>query len=136
MEERDAIFREQLVALMSALNGDEGKDAQLRANVAQFRKRLVTEAGATGWGDLKDRADGATYDAMLALFQRESARLAKAGDDKGVRAFEILAISLIARRQYDAEVLPGIAFLDRYIASCRMPQTRKGPVVIVRPLPN
>ena len=74
---------------------------------------------------------------MLALFQRESARLAKAGDDKGVRAFEILAISLIARRQYHAEVLPGIAFLDRYIASCRVPVDRpKGPVVIVRPLAN
>lgn len=118
MHERDLIFRERLIAVMTDLNGSIGKGASLRRLVGSYAKRLFTEAGARDWGDLKQRADGATYDSMLKLFNTQSQSAAAKGDTVAVRAFEALALSLIARRQYQADLQAGITFLDNYIADC------------------
>jgi hypothetical protein len=118
MTERDAIFRERLLGLMTALNGGESKDPALRRFVGLFSLRLSKQANAKGWTDLKQRADSATYDSMLRMFQRESEELQKQDDTKGVRALEILAISLISRHQQQPDLLPGVGFLDSYIEDC------------------
>jgi len=118
MEERDAIFRDKLTALMADLNGGEGRDKKLRRTIGAYSDKLAQEAGAKDWGDLKERADGTTYDSLLRFFQRQTETMQKHGDHEGARALEILAVSLIARRQYAEDLLPGITFLDRYIAEC------------------
>jgi hypothetical protein len=118
MTERDAIFRERLLALMTALNGGEAKDPALRRLVGTFALRLTRQANAKNWTDLKNRVDPPTYDSMLRLFQRESEDFQKKQDSKGVRALEALAISLIARHQQQADLVPGVGFLDGYIEDC------------------
>ena len=118
MTERDAIFRERLIALMTALRAGEGKDVVLRRTIGRFVQALAKETGARSWTDIKKRTDPATYDSMLQLFQRESASYQKAGDAKSVRALEALGISLIARHQKQADLLPGVGFLDTYIDEC------------------
>ena len=115
MEPRDLVFRERLVDLMARLNGPEGKRVGFRNRLGALSKRIATDAGARSWADLKARADGPTYDSLLAMFQRESAGAQKAGDERVQDAFEVLAISLIARRQQQADLMPGIALLDRFI---------------------
>ena len=126
MNERDQIFRERLVGLMSALNGGEGRDRSLRRMIGTYSNKLARDAGVRDWADLKQRADGPTYDSLLKVFQTQSAELAKRGDTIGVRAFEVLGISLIARRQYQADLMPGINFLDRYIEECATNARRAG----------
>jgi hypothetical protein len=118
MHERDLIFRERLIAVMTELNGPAGKDATLRRLVGSYAQRLFTEGGARGWGDLKHRADGATYDSMLKLFSTQSEAAAKKQDTVTVRAFETLALSLIARRQHQADLQAGVTFLDNFIDEC------------------
>ena len=118
MDQRDAIFRQRLVAVMSALNGGEAKDPTLRRMIGRFAQRLATDARVPDWATLKERADTSTYDALLALFQKQSAEFQAAGDTTGVRALEALALSLIARHQTQPDLRPGIGFLDRYIAEC------------------
>ena len=134
MLERDAIFRDRLVGLMSALNGAEGKDKKLRRTIGAYARRLFTEAGARSWVDLKERADGPTYDSMLKLFQTQSEIASKSGDTHAVRTFEVLAISLIARRQTQADLLPGISFLDKFIDGCVSAARRSGTGIL--PIPR
>ncbi len=125
MNERDQIFRERLIALMSELNTGEEITGKLRRMLGAFANRLTKDAGARDWADLKERADGPTYDSLLRLFQRESDRARKAGDNLMERSMEVLAISLIARRQYQADLTPGIVVLDKFIGVCEGVARRK-----------
>lgn len=118
MHERDAIFRERLIAVMTALNGGGARDPALRRRVGSYARNITREAGVRNWAELKQRADAATYDSLLRLFERESAKLHEAGDTTGVSAVEALALSLVARRQKQADLLPGVGFLDRFIDAC------------------
>ncbi len=118
MGERDEIFRGRLMAVMAALNGGESRDPAVRRVVGSYAYKLSKEAGAKSWADLKARADGPTYDALLKIFGEQSAKLQEAGDAKGVRGIEALALSLIARHQKQGDLVPGVGFLDRYIEEC------------------
>ena len=117
-EPRDLIFRERLVALMTALNGGEGRDPQVRRIVGSYAYQMAKQAGAKNWADLKARADAITYDSMLKIFSEQSAKMHAAGDNKGVRGLEALALSVIARHQKQGDLVPGVGFLDRYIDEC------------------
>jgi len=118
MEQRDAIFRERLIAMMTGLNDGGARDPAMRRRVGSYARNITREAGIRSWAELKQRADAATYDSLLRLFERESVKLHEAGDTTGVRAVEALALSLVARRQRQADLLPGISFLDRFIETC------------------
>jgi hypothetical protein len=117
-EERNEIFRRRLIALNAELNAGLNKDKTLRRLVGLYALRMPQDAGARDWADLKARADGPTYDSMLRLFTQHSEEAQKRGETSIVRAFEVLALSLIARRQEQADLLPGVAFIDRFIANC------------------
>ena len=133
MAERDDIFRERLVAVMTALNGGEGRDPAVRRIVGGYAYRMAKESGAKNWADLKARADGVTYDSMLKIFREQSEKLQQAGDSKGVRGLEALALSLIARHQKQGDLLPGIGFLDRYIDECASLVKPAAKVVVTTP---
>ena len=130
MEDRDIIFRDKLTSLLSDLNGGEGRDKKLRRTIGMYSDKLSQEAGAKDWQDFKERADGPTYDSLLKFFQTQSADMLKHHDTEGARALEVLAISLIGRRQTAPELLAGMDFLDRYIAECARNARRKGAHVL------
>jgi hypothetical protein len=130
MEDRDIIFRDRLTTLLAELNGGEGRDKKLRRTIGMYSDKLAQEAGAKEWEDLKERADGPTYDSLLRFFQSQSEMMLKHHDTEGARALEVLAISLIARRQYAQELQAGIDFLDRFIAECARNARRRGAHVL------
>jgi hypothetical protein len=136
MSERDAIFRDKLVTVMTALNGGEARDPAVRRIVGSYAYRMVRQSGASSWADLKARADAATYDSMLTIFREQSEKLQQAGDSKGVRGLEVLALSLIARHQKQVDLLPGVGFLDRYIEACAASAKPKSKLVVSTPGPR
>jgi hypothetical protein len=117
--ERNQIFRDRLITMMSELDAGEARDSKLRRYLGTYANRLAREAGTRDWADLKQRADGPTYDSLLQLFQRQSEESLKKGDKIVARTVEVLALSLIARRQHQADLTRGIELLDGFIrASC------------------
>jgi hypothetical protein len=118
MADRDQIFRERLIALTEELNAGANNDKRTRQLVGQYATRMPREARARDWADLKERADGPTYDSMLNLFTRQADDAHRVADKSGRRAMEILALSLIARRQNQPDLVQGIAFLDKFIENC------------------
>jgi hypothetical protein len=136
MAERDEIFRSRLIAVMTALNGGEGRDPAVRRIVGSYAYKLAKDAGAKNWADLKARASGPTYDEMLRIFAEQSARMQQAGDSKGVRGLEALALSLIARHQKQGDLVPGVGFLDRYIDECASLVKPAAKVVVTTPAPK
>jgi hypothetical protein len=136
MAERDDIFRERLVAVMTALNGGEGRDPAVRRIVGSYAYRMAKESGAKNWSDLKARAVTVTYDSMLRIFREQSEKLQQAGDTKGVRGLEALALSLIARHQNQGDLVPGVSFLDRYIEDCASLVKPTARVVVSTPAPR
>ena len=136
MAERDDIFRERLVAVMTSLNSGEGRDPAVRRIVGSYAYRMAKESGAKNWADLKARANGPTYDSMLRIFAEQSAKMQQAGDTKGVRGLEALALSLIARHQSQGDLGPGVGFLDRYIDECASLVKPAAKVVVTTPAPT
>ncbi|MBL8597927.1 MAG: hypothetical protein JNL14_09345 [Devosia sp.] len=136
MAERDEIFRSRLIAVMTALNGGEGRDPAVRRIVGSYAYKLAKDAGAKNWADLKARASGPTYDEMRRIFAEQSARMQQAGDSKGVRGLEALALSLIARHQKQGDLVPGVGFLDRYIDECASLVKPAAKVVVTTPAPK
>jgi len=118
MIDRDAIFREQLISLVGDLYSGAGRERELRRLIGLHADKLARDGGARDWADLKARADGATYDSLLKLFEYQAHEHQKRGDARTVRVFEVLAISLIARRQTAPDLQQGIETLDRYIEEC------------------
>ena len=133
MDARDQVFRTRLVAVMAALNSGESRDPAVRRIVGSYAYKMAKEMGAKNWADLKARADGPTYDSMIRIFQEQSAKMHQAGDDKAVRGFEALALSLIARHQKQADLVPGVGFLDRYIEECATLAKPAARVVVTAP---
>ena len=115
MSERDDIFRDRLVAVMTDLNAGGNRDPQLRKTLGRFALKLYRDGGARNWADLKQRADESTYDSLLRLFQKQSEESSRQGDTVAVNAFELLAISLIARNRKQTDLEPGVAYLDKFI---------------------
>ena len=125
MHERDQVFRDRLVTMMAELNTGQTITGKLRRLIGAYANRMSRDAGARDWSDLKQRADGPTYDSMLRFFRRESERATKMDDTLTLHAVEVLALSLIARRQYQADLVPGVMFLDKFIAVCETVARRK-----------
>lgn len=136
MSERDVIYRERLIAVMTALNGGEGRDPAIRRLVGSYAYRMAKEAGAKNWADLKTRANGPTYDSMLKIFQDQSTKMQAAGDAKGVRAMEALALSLVGTHLKRGDLIPGVGFLDRYIEDCASLVKPAAKVVVTTPSPR
>jgi hypothetical protein len=130
MADRDQIFRERLIALTEELNGGANNDKRTRQLVGMYASRMPRDAGARTWADLKERADGATYDSMLQLFTKEADDAHRVADKSAQRAMEILALSLIARRQYQADLAQGVMFLDKFIENCAM-RTRRANATFI-----
>ena len=130
--ERAEIFRNRLITVVSDLNAGEDRNPELRRLVGGLAHKFYSSARAASWADLKQRADGPTYDSMLRVFQHQSEEANKAGDLLGVKAFELLAISMIARRQGEMSLEPGIDYLDNFIADCERPLR---PTNVQRPRP-
>jgi hypothetical protein len=133
MQEADAVFRQRLVAVMSALNSGEARDPALVRVVGGFAHQIARQLGAKNWADLKARADGPTYDHILSICKTESEKFQKAGNTKGVRGLEALALSLIARHQKQGDLIPGVGFLDRYIEECSSRVRPAAKVVVNTP---
>jgi hypothetical protein len=133
--DRAEIFRNRLVAVVSDLNSGEDRNPELRRTVGMLAHKLHSDARAQSWADLKQRADGPTYDSLLKVFQAHSESATKAGDTLGVKALELLAISMIARRQGEMSLEPGIEYLDNFIADCER-QARPSAVHKPRPMPS
>ena len=136
MVERDAIFRDRLIAVMTALNGGEGRDPAVRRIVGSYAYKMVKDSGAKNWADLKARASAQTYDAMLKIFEEQSTKMHQTGDSKGVRGIEALALSLIARGLKQGDLVPGVGFLDRYIDECASLVKPAAKVVVTTPAPK
>ncbi len=133
MDERDMIFRQRLVALMSALNSTEGRDPTLRRTVGGYAYKMVKQAGAKNWTDLKARADAGTYDSMLKLFTQQGEAFHESGDKAAARGIEALALSLVARHQKQPDLYPGVGFLDRFIEGCAALVKPAAKVVVSTP---
>lgn len=118
MTEQDTIFRERLVAVMTALKDGESREPALRRVVGSLAYQLAKQAGVKTWSELKGRADAPTYDALLKVFSDQSEKYHKAGDQMGIRGVEALSLSLIARHQRQGDLIPGVGFLDRFIEDC------------------
>jgi hypothetical protein len=136
MADRDDIFRDRLIAVMTALNGGDGRDPAVRRIVGSFAYRMARESGARNWAELKTSANAPTYDSMLRIFSEQSSKLQQAGDTKGVLGLEALALSLIARHQTQGDLLAGVGFLDRYIEQCATLVKPAAKVVVTTPAPR
>ncbi len=115
--ERQKVFRGRFVAVMNGLKTLR-TNPKLRAFIGTAGNALVTETGAQGWSDLKARADGQTYDKVLDALRNNAADMARKKEAHGVRAFEVLAVSMISRRQSDEDLIEGVKLLDSYIDDC------------------
>ena len=132
LSEQDQVFRTKLIAMLTELNRGESSNAELRKRVGAYGRRLFTDAGTRTWVELKTNIKGAPYDSLLKLIQTQGATAQQSGDANAARAWEILGLSVISRTRKQADILPGIGFLDRYIEEC-CGYAKKAGVMVITP---
>ena len=130
MEQRDLVFRQKFLGVMTRLNAGDRNSPEVRRQVGAIANELTRQAGTRAWNDLKRRADGPTFNSLLGLFQKQSESAARMKDDKAVFCFEVLAVSLIARTQRQEDLLEGVRILDQFIANCEKAARKAGIAVI------
>ncbi|MEQ1769616.1 MAG: hypothetical protein ABL879_07220 [Devosia sp.] len=126
MEDKlQARFAKQLHELMAGLQVSR-REPELRMMIGSVATRFVNDAKARGWADLKQRIDSRSYDILLKSIQDNGNRFAKEGNKEAVRAFEAVGVSLIARAQMSADLIPVVKLLDEYIQRCMVMVRKQG----------
>ena len=130
MSSKEEDFKQRFVAVMQDLREDGSRDAEAIWLLGSLAATLVDKARAKSWPALKQQLRPVDYDGLLRDFQESGNAFHKEGKRKHAYAVQILAMSVVARTQQDAEVQAGNALLDdiveraiRHYRRSRGPQT-------------
>jgi hypothetical protein len=112
MATKEEDFKERFVAVLQDLRTNGGKDPEAMFLIGSLAARLVDRAKQPSWATYKASMNRESYDKLLGDFQQQGNGFQKDGKAKHAYAVQVLAISLIARTQNDAEVRAGDSLLD------------------------
>lgn len=112
MATKEEDFKERFVAVLQDLRSNGGKDPEAMFLIGSLAARLIDRARQPSWAAYKASMTRAVYDKLLGDFQKQGNDFHREGKAKHAYAVQVLAISLIARTQDDAEIRAGDALLN------------------------
>ena len=112
---KEALFREKFVGLLAELTSPSGEFADALVIVGALARRIMADAGVSGWTRFKESQSAASYDAALRTFQKHGNTLVAERKLRTAYAVQVLAMSMIARTQSDPAVQAGDRQLDQII---------------------
>lgn len=115
MATKEEDFKERFVAVLQDLRTNGGKDSEAMFLIGSLAARLVDRARQPTWAAYKANLAPPVYAKLLSDFQKQGNDFHKEGKAKHAYAIQVLAISLIARTQNDAEVRAGDSLLDEML---------------------
>lgn len=112
----NAEFRAKFEALMRDMGTNVQNDARMLNLLGATANSITSQHNTKGWVDMKRRMNEKDFNRLLGYF-RDSGNVAfRKGDKKRAYAYEILAISLIARNMHADKVMKmGDTMLDQMI---------------------
>ncbi len=115
MTTKEQDFKERFAAVLLDLRSNGGKDPEAMFLIGSLAARLVDRARQPNWAAYKASMAREVYDRLLGDFQKQGNGFHAEGKAKHAYAIQVLAISLIARTQRDAEIRAGDALLDEML---------------------
>lgn len=115
MATKEEDFKERFVAVLQDLRTNGGKDPEAMFLIGGLAARLVDRARQPSWAAYKANLAPPVYAKLLSDFQKQGNDFHREGKAKHAYAIQVLAISLIARTQNDAEVRAGDSLLDEML---------------------
>ncbi|MDB5539671.1 MAG: hypothetical protein JWQ89_1398 [Devosia sp.] len=132
MASREEDFKERFVAMLQDFRSNGDKDPEAMFLIGSLAARLVDRARQPSWAAFKANMVPPVYDKLLSDFQKQGNDFHKEGKAKHAYAIQVLAMSLVARTQKDAQVRTGEGLLDEMlgllIASYRKAEATKPKV--------
>lgn len=115
MATKEEDFKERFVALLQDLRSNGGKDPEAMFLIGSLAARLVDTAKQPSWAALKGTMTPQAYAKLLSDFEAQGNAFHQQGKPKQAYATQVLAISMIARTQNDADVRAGEGLLDEIL---------------------
>jgi hypothetical protein len=115
MATKEEDFKERFVAVLQDLRSNGGKDPEAMFLIGSLAARLLDRAKQPNWAAYKSSMTPPVYAKLLSDFEKQGNGFHKEGKAKHAYAIQVLAISLIARTQNDAEIRAGDSLLDEML---------------------
>ena len=115
MATKEEDFKERFVAVLSDLRTNGGKDPEAMFLIGSLAARLLDRAKQPSWSAYKANMAPPVYARLLSDFEKQGNDFHREGRAKHAYAIQVLAISLIARTQKDADVRAGEGLLDEML---------------------
>jgi hypothetical protein len=112
MATKEDDFKERFVAVLTDLRTNGGKDPEAMYLIGSLAARLVDRTKQPSWAAYKANMVPPVYAKLLSDFEKQGNDFHREGKAKHAYAIQVLAISLIARTQKDADVRAGDGLLD------------------------
>jgi hypothetical protein len=105
-------FKQRFVALMQDLGENHKDNPEAMFLVGSLASRLIDRAQQKSWSAYKSSLSEADFVLLLDDFQKKGNAFYAEGKDKHTYALQLLAMSVIARKQNDPDVRAGNRLLD------------------------
>lgn len=121
-------FKPKFLGLVQEFADPVTADPQTMIAVGALARRIMDDAKVKSWAAFKRSHTRALHDATLRTFEKQGNALVKQGKLRTAYAIQVLAMSLIAATQADAEVQSLNGKLDAIIdLAATRPADAKGP---------
>ncbi|MGN6486253.1 MAG: hypothetical protein ACTHLT_00345 [Devosia sp.] len=115
MSSKEQDFKERFVAMMRDLQESGSKDPEAVWLIGSLAARLIDLYKLKTWREFKVQLSREAYDRLLADFREQGNSYHQEGKPKAAYAIQLLAMSTIAPKQTDPQVLQGDRLLDDMI---------------------
>jgi hypothetical protein len=116
MPTKEDDFKERLVAVLRDVKDNLSEDAEAMYLIGSLAARLVDAYKVRTWTQFKAKLTPQAYDGLLKDFEEQGNAFHRDGKAKAAYAVQLLAVSVIARTQFDPEVKQGEQLLDNIIS--------------------
>ncbi len=115
-EQYEKNVKSVLITVLKDLSENGAKDPEAMWLIGSLATKLITDAKAKDWLELKARISPKGYDVTLGELQKQGHDLQVKGKVKAAYAMQAIAVSLAAQRMNDKDTKKGNELLNQLIS--------------------
>lgn len=115
MASKEEEFKDRFVAVLQDLRSSGGQDPEAMFLIGSLAARLLDRSNQPSWAAYKSSITPPAYAELLGSFEKQGNGFHQQGKAKHAYAIQVLAVSMIARIQDDAEIRVGDGLLDEML---------------------
>jgi len=108
-------FKSRFAVVLKDLMDNGHKDPEAMWLMGSLAARIMNDVKMNDWSEFKTSLTKEGYDALLNAFQRQGQELHSSGNQKAAYAVQAIAVSVVASKMTDPDVISGNELMDEFI---------------------